>query len=62
MTLDHMSETGKHVVDALSVGALVATFFEWLPGITAVLVAIWTIMRMYESWQAIQINRRKLDD
>ena len=58
--LDHLSDTAKHVVDALSVGALVATLFDWIPGVTAVAVLIWTGMRICESWQQIKINHRKL--
>ena len=58
--LDHLSDTAKHVVDALSVGALVATLFDWIPGVTAVAVLIWTAMRIVESWQSIKLNHRKL--
>lgn len=58
--LDHMTDTAKHVVDALSIGALMATLFDWVPGVTAVAVLIWTAMRMVESFQAIKLNHRKL--
>lgn len=58
----HLSDTAKHWIDALSLGALVATLLDKLPAITAVLVALWTIMRIYESWQNIRLNDRKLRD
>lgn len=58
--LDHMSESVKHVVDLLSLGALVGTFVSLLPVGTAILVAVWTIMRIVESYQAIKLNHRKL--
>lgn len=60
MTIDHMSETAKHVVDVFSVGALVATFFQWLPQITALLVLIWTALRIYESLLTIREKHRAL--
>jgi hypothetical protein len=58
--LAHVSDTAKHWIDVLSLGALAATLMEWLPGASAVLVFVWTILRLFESWQNIQINRRKL--
>jgi hypothetical protein len=58
----HLSDTAKHWIDALSLGALVATLLDRLPAITAVLVAVWTILRIVESWQAIKLNHRKLRD
>jgi hypothetical protein len=59
---DHLSDTAKHWIDALSLGALLATLLDRLPAITAVLVAVWTIMRMVESYQAIRLNHRKFRD
>ena len=59
---DHLSDTAKHWIDALSLGALVATLLDRLPAITAVLVACWTVMRMVESYQNIRLNHRKFRD
>ena len=56
----HLSDTAKHWLDALSIGALLATLLDWLPGMTAALVFVWTAMRIYESYQAITLNNRKL--
>lgn len=44
-----LSEPIKHVIDALSIGAAVATFFSWLPDIAALLSVIWLILRIWES-------------
>lgn len=60
--LAHFSETAKHWIDALSVGAIVATLFDYLPGLTAALVCVWTIMRLYECWLNIRIKRRELGE
>jgi hypothetical protein len=58
--LSHINDTAKHTVDVLSIGTLLATLFNYLPALTALLVFIWTAMRIVESWQAIRLNRRKL--
>ena len=58
--LDHMSDSVKHIVDVLSLGALVGTLINILPATTAALVLIWTGMRIVESYQAIKLNHRKL--
>lgn len=60
MLVPHLSDTAKHIGDVLSIGTLVAALLSWLPAITAVLVAVWTVMRMIESWQQIKLNDRKL--
>lgn len=58
--LDHMSDSVKHIVDVLSLGALVGTLINILPAMTAALVLVWTAMRCVESYQAIKLNHRKL--
>lgn len=55
-----MSETAKHWIDGLSLGALVATFMDLMPAATALAVFVWTAMRIFESYQNIKINARKL--
>jgi uncharacterized damage-inducible protein DinB len=60
VTLDHLSDTAKHWIDVLSLGAFVATILDWLPEGTAILVLVWTAMRMVESYQQIKLNNRKL--
>lgn len=39
----------KHVVDGLSLGTAVGTFFGYLPSIAALLTIIWTTIRIYET-------------
>jgi hypothetical protein len=55
-----LSDHAKHVIDALSMGALVTTLLGLLPAITALLVLAWTAMRMVETWQRIKINHHQL--
>jgi hypothetical protein len=67
VSLSQLSDGAKHIGDNLAVGAFLASMAAWLianaaliAAVTSVLVAIWTIMRMFESWQTILLNRRKL--
>lgn len=39
----------KHVVDGLSLGTAVGTFFGYLPSIAALLTIVWTAIRIYET-------------
>ena len=59
--LGHFGETAKHWGDVLSVGGLLATLFGWLPGITALLVLLWTGLRIYECLLSIRLKQRELD-
>ena len=58
--LDHLSESAKHAGDALSAGAIIASFFSWLPQMSALLAAVWFVLRIFESYQNIRLNGRKL--
>ncbi len=53
-------EPVKHIIDVTSIGALVATFFGWLPHVTAILTFVWMCIRIYET-KTVQrfLNRRK---
>ncbi|MFN9029631.1 MAG: hypothetical protein ACK54C_02135 [Betaproteobacteria bacterium] len=44
-----MNDHTKHAVDALAVTTTVATVFQWLPAIAALLSIVWTIIRLYET-------------
>ena len=46
-------EQAKHVVDALSVGAVLGAITGYLPAIAALFTIIWTGIRIYES-QTVQ--------
>ena len=39
----------KHVVDAISIGGILATLAGWLPAIAALLSIVWTLIRIYET-------------
>jgi hypothetical protein len=42
-------ETGKHVVDGLSVTTVVGALVGVLPSIAALFTIVWTALRIYES-------------
>ncbi len=42
-------ETGKHVVDALSLVTVVGTLVQLLPAIAALFTIVWTAIRIYET-------------
>lgn len=59
-----MSDThdaAKHVVDALSIGTVVATLAGILPSIAAIFTILWTGIRIYETEtvQSLVGKRRK---
>lgn len=58
--VQHMSETVKHGIDYLSVGAIVASLLSWVPQVSAVLAALWFALRLVIGWQEYLLNRRKL--
>ena len=44
-----LSESAKHVVDALSIVTVVGTLVEFLPSIAALFTIIWTGIRIWET-------------
>ncbi len=55
----------QHAVDAGLTLALVATFFEWLPKATALLIFIYyvlVIIRMWREMRAKRLLRRRKSD
>ena len=57
---EELSETVKHWLDFISVGALIAVIVDILPTVTALLVLIWTALRIYECFLAIRLKRKEL--
>lgn len=57
--LDRLSGP-PNAADAISIGSLVIAFFHVLPQITALLAAIWFILRLVIGWQEYRLNARKL--
>lgn len=47
--MQHMAETTKQVVDAVSVFTVIGSLSELLPPIAALLTIIWTVIRIYET-------------
>jgi hypothetical protein len=45
----HMSESGKHIVDGLSVVTVLGTIADILPSVAALFTIVWTGFRIYES-------------
>jgi len=44
-----LSDSTKHVVDALSVATVLGTLVEFLPAIAALFTIIWTGIRIWET-------------
>jgi len=44
-----LSESSKHVVDAISVFTVLGTLIEMLPSIAAVFTIVWTSIRIWET-------------
>ena len=44
-----LSETTKHVIDALSVATVLGTLIDMLPSIAAVFTIVWTSIRIWET-------------
>lgn len=44
-----LSESSKHVVDAISVFTVLGTLVEMLPSIAAVFTIVWTSIRIWET-------------
>lgn len=47
--MNHHFELVAKTVDALSVGVLIASLFQWLPAVASFLTIIWTVIRIYET-------------
>jgi chromate transport protein ChrA len=60
MTQD--TEAAKNVVDALSVGTVVATLAGALPSIAAIFTICWTVIRIYETETVKKLLGKKLPE
>ena len=61
--MEHISETGKHVGDAVSIVTVVGTLAQVLPSIAAIFTIVWTSIRIYET-ETIQklLGKKKVED
>lgn len=55
-------ETGKLILDALSVVTVIGTLVDMLPSIAAVFTIVWTGIRIWETDTVQRIIKRKKDD
>ena len=46
---DHLSETAKHIGDALSAVIMLGTLSDMLPSVAALMTIIWTAIRIVET-------------
>jgi hypothetical protein len=44
-----ISESAKHVVDAISVATVLGTLVEFLPSVAALFTVVWTGIRIWET-------------
>jgi uncharacterized protein YqgC (DUF456 family) len=49
------------LADAGALTGAVAAFFHLLPNLTALLAAVWIVLRIGVAWQEWILNRRKLN-
>jgi hypothetical protein len=63
MAMEHISETGKHVGDAVSIVTVVGTLAQVLPSIAAIFTIVWTSIRIYET-DTVQklLGKKKVDN
>jgi hypothetical protein len=63
MAMEHMSETGKHIGDAVSIVTVVGTLAQILPSIAAIFTIVWTSIRIYET-ETVQklLGKKKVED
>ena len=54
-----ISESTKHVVDALSVVTVLGTLVDFLPAVAAAFTIVWTLIRIWETKTVQNIFRKK---
>ena len=59
--VQHTSEVAKFAVDAASIFTVIGTLSNMLPSIAALLSAIWSLIRIYET-KTVQAWLRGKDD
>lgn len=59
MTLNDISDGGKHLLDALSIAAVVGTLADMLPPIAALFAIAWTSLQIF-TWIEARLAKRKL--
>jgi hypothetical protein len=63
MAFEHMSESGKHVGDVLSIATVVGTLAQVLPSLAAIFTIIWTGIRIFETDTVQKLfGKKKVED
>ena len=58
-----MSESGKHIGDALSIATVVGTLAQILPSLAAIFTIIWTGIRIFETDTVQKLfGKKKVED
>ena len=58
-----MSESGKHIGDALSIATVVGTLAQVLPSLAAIFTIIWTGIRIFETDTVQKLfGKKKVED
>ena len=58
MTIN-VSESTKHVVDAMSLFTVLGTLVDFLPAVAAAFTIVWTLIRIWETETIQKLFRRK---
>jgi uncharacterized membrane protein YciS (DUF1049 family) len=59
MGVSEISDTAKHWLDGISIGAIAGTFLGWLPHIAAALSVVWFIYRIRNERLEEKIKRQE---
>jgi hypothetical protein len=63
MAMEHMSESAKHVGDAVSIVTVVGTLAQILPSIAAIFTIVWTFIRILETDTVRSLlGKKKVED
>ena len=67
MGVSELSDTAKHWLDGVSIGAIAGSLLGWLPHIAAILSVVWFVLRIKNErmeaklkQQEFTLNERKL--
>ena len=56
---DHLSNSTKYVVDAVSMFTVLGTLVDFLPAVAAAFTIVWTLIRIWETDTVQKIVRKK---
>ena len=56
---DHLSNSTKYVVDAVSMFTVLGTLVDFLPAVAAAFTIVWTLIRIWETKTVQKLFRKK---